>query len=264
MTDKIHYNWAWGRLMLMLAVSWVASYLLILGLIKTAAVSPDAVLNVATGGVRHVSIPIVEAGVEKGVPVGMMFFAVNFSVSMVFILLLVASPLLDPGARDEFPSLIRRILTRKSSLDKPLFWVLGFLPSFRNLGNEELQPVTVWLNVAPAAAMTVLGIELGAVTAAVQIRFGSLLFAVALLVPHCVLELPALCLAGSLPFGAYRSLRDDAANGSIEIFFDNVRTIIQSSKTRVRIALVPCLLLVAGVVEHQVTPVVASWVAKGM
>jgi hypothetical protein len=258
--EELHFNWAWGRLLLILMISWVAAYPLILGLIFVAAADPGDVLGIATGGVRHVSIPIVEAGVERGVPVGLMFFVVNFSVSIVFILLLLASPLLDPTAKDRFPSLLRRMLTRTTTMDRPLFWVLGFLPSFKNLGDENLRPVTVWLNVAPAAAMIVLGIELGAVTAAVHLRDGDLLWAVALLLPHCVVELPALCLAGSLPFGAYRSLRELARDGAVAEFFEAIRSIVRTHQTRIRIVCVPCLLLVAGIIESKITLLVASWI----
>jgi hypothetical protein len=259
-TGKLYFNWAWGRLLIVLAAVWVAAYLLFLGIFSVTPLNAEGVLHVASGGVRNVSLPIVEAGMKRGVPMGLMLFAVNFSVSVVFILLLVASPLLDPEAKEKFPSYLRKMVTRNTAMDKPLFWLLGFLPSFRELGHEDLRAVTVWLNVAPAAAMIILGIELGAVTAAVQKLSGSLLYSGAMLLPHCVVELPALCLAGSLPFGAYRSLREQARNGAVTEFFAAVREMIRLRGTRLRIALVPVLLLLAGVIESEIT---LPWIRGG-
>ncbi len=260
MTGNPCFNWAWGRLLILLAVSWVAAYLLFLGILGLAPGSAESMLHVASGGVRNVSLPIVEAGMERGLPMGLMLFAVNFSVSVVFILLLVAAPLLDPEATGEFPSLLRKMVTKKTAMDKPLFRVLGFLPSFRELGHEDLRAVAVWLNVAPGAAMIILGIELGAVTAAVQKLSGSLLYAGAILLPHCVVELPALCLAGSLPLGAYRSLREQARNGAVTEFFTSIREMIRLRGTRMRIVLVPVLLLLAALIESEVT---LPWVSGG-
>jgi uncharacterized membrane protein SpoIIM required for sporulation len=81
-----------------------------------------------------------------------------------------------------------------------------------------------------------------------------------ILLPHCVVELPALCLAGSLPYGAFRSLREPARKGEVTEFFASVRDIIRMRSTTVRIILVPILLLLAAIIESEIT---LPWVSGG-
>ncbi|MFC1789070.1 stage II sporulation protein M [Thermodesulfobacteriota bacterium] len=153
------------------------------------------------------------------------------------------------------------MLIKPKFIDKYLFRLLGPITGFRHFQNRSLIVLTLWLHLTPLFAVALLGIELGAVTAAAQILWGSFLLFAATIIPHGLLELPAICLAAALPFGTYRFVRDTAQKGAVEDVFRDVRVVIRSQQTRRKLGYITCLLLAAGIVESRLTPFVAEWVA---
>ena len=262
MKDRFYFNWAWGRLLLVLIIAGGLAYIVVLSLLSLKVVDADAVFGIAAGGVRHISLPIVKTGMAHGVPLAIMLFAVNFFISMILVSLLFISPLLDPNAKEEFPSPIRRMLIKPKFIDKYLFRLLGSITGFRHLQNRSLLVLTLWLRFTPLIAVIFLGIELGTATAAAQTLWESFFLFAAIILPHGLLELPAICLAAALPFGTYRFVRDGIRKGAVTDVFRDVRAAMRSQQTRRKLRHIICLLLAAGIVESHLTPLVAGWVAR--
>ena len=262
MKDRFYFNWAWRQLLLVILIAGGLAYIVVLVLVSLEVVAADTVFRVASGGVRHISFPIVKTGRAYGAPLAIMIFAINFLISMVFVSLLFISPLLDPNAKEEFPSLIRRILIKPKFIDKYVFRFLGSVKAFRHLQNRSLIVLTMWLYLTPLVAVIFLGVELGMAAAGAQMLWRSFLLFAASVMPHGLLELPAVCLAAALPFGTYCFVRDAIRKGAVGDVFRDVRFVIRSRQTRRKLVYITCLLLSAGIVESRLTPLVAEWVVR--
>ena len=84
----------------------------------------------------------------------------------------------------------------------------------------------------------------------------------ATIIPHGLLELPAICLAAALPFGTYRFVREATQKGAVTDVFRDFRVAIRSQHARQRLGYITCLFLPAGFVESHLTPFVTEWVSE--
>ena len=256
-----HLNQAWARLIVMLVVAMVFAYALFWGLAAAGLINPESALKAASVGVRNVSLPLVHAGAERGIDPSIVIFGVNSVAAAVMAMLLFAAPLIDPNVKSGFPRLVRGLLTKEDPIDRAMFRLLRAAPSFRAVGVKELRPLYVWLRLIPPCVMVALGFEIGTIWAAAAEILQSFRVSTATLMPHGLFEIPALALAGALPYGAYRAVRGDMEAGRSAEVFAAIRRAIRSRAVWGRVAGVVVLLIVAAWVEIHVTPLVARWAA---
>jgi uncharacterized membrane protein SpoIIM required for sporulation len=130
--------------------------------------------------------------------------------------------------------------------------LLCFLPGCMKIEQEPLRRLYVWLMV-PFIGIILLGIETGLSLSTTQTIFGSYLTGITSLVPHGIIEIPAIAMAGAVTFSGHLVIKPKISNNPIPKIFQELKSHRQGMPiTKVALAVIFCLLL-AGVIEAHVT-----------
>lgn len=232
--------------MLAYFVSFGLSFALGVFFIQVVKISPEAIFHFSTKRVSYV-FPILESGVAMGIDRGIIIFIWNAIGSLVTISFLYTAPLFNPDNIEQFPSVLRKALCGRKKMK-----LLCFLPGCQRIEIESLRRLYVWLMI-PWLGMILLGIESGMTVSTSSYLFGSYLVGFASLIPHGIIEIPAISYAGAVTFTAHLLVKVKIKRSISARIFENLNTYITEVPLLKVICIVLFFLIVAGLIEAHVT-----------
>lgn len=242
---------AWVRLLRIYLIAFGCSFLAGLLLINYFGILPETIFTASSTRLSYV-IPIFDAGVNAGIDQGIIIFLWNSSGALITLSFLYFSGLFNPKDQINFPKLLRNIFCGKHRMK-----LLCFLPGCKRVEEESVRRLYVWLMI-PLLSMLILGVESGLIVATGKDFFGSYFASIMALLPHGIIEIPAVSLAGAVTFSGHLLVKKEMQLVEVSQLFDVLkehRKVIPVVKI---CALVVGGLAIAGALEAHFTPYVLS------
>jgi uncharacterized membrane protein SpoIIM required for sporulation len=107
--------------------------------------------------------------------------------------------------------------------------------------------------MVPLLGIILLGAECGLIVATATQLFGSYLNGIMFLVPHGIIEIPAISLAGAVTFSAHLLVKEAAGKNAPDAVFNDVQVYRNKLPIRTIALFVVLCLLIAGYIEAHVT-----------
>ena len=155
--------------------------------------------------------------------------------------------LLNPHKIDFFPKGIRKLFCGKTKMK-----LLCFLPGCMKIEEESLRRAYVWLMV-PLLGMILLGIESGLSAATASYIFDSYSIGLISMLPHGIIEIPTISLAGAVTFSAHLLVKEKMKSGITAKIFSKIEAYRQNIPIQTIAFSVICCLFIAGLVEAHIT-----------
>lgn len=237
---------AWIRLLAAYLIAFALSLVIGLAMMRVFEIDPMNLFAVSTKRISYVS-PLLEFGSSLGINPGIFLFIWNTSGALITLSFIHTAAWLNPNDIHQFPRLIRKICCGK----KPMK-ILCYLPGCLSIKQESLRRLYVWLMI-PLPGMILLGLESGFTASAVSWMSGSFYSGIIPLLPHGIIEIPALCLAGAIPFSAHLLIKFPARSLNDQILFNRVAAYKKQIPMAAIVFLVVLFLLIAGLIEANFT-----------
>ncbi|AGF77991.1 uncharacterized membrane protein [Desulfocapsa sulfexigens DSM 10523] len=245
--NKTHFHRAWIRLIFAYLSAFFLSFAVGSFLIQIMGMSPETLFEFSTKRVSY-AFPVFQAGTELGVDLGLVLFFWNSLASIITISFLYTAPLFNPRDTLLFPQTIRKMLCGRRRMK-----LLCFLPGCLKFEEESLRRVYVWLMV-PWLGMILLGMESGLTVSTSSYAFGSYGVGFLSLIPHGVVEIPTIALAGAVVFAVHLVIKKESVEKNSEEIFAFINSFKQEVPLRRIVLFVMSFLFVAGLVEGHITP----------
>jgi len=240
---------AWTKLILAYLASFALSFMVGIFLIKILKTPPEALFEISTRRLSF-AFPVFETGSSLGIDQGVLLFIWNSLGSLVTISFLYTAALFNPRDISLFPKTLRKALCGKNKMK-----LLCFLPGCRAIENEPIRRLYVWLMV-PWLGMLLLGMESGLTVSTSAGIFGSYLAGFISLLPHGVIEIPAIAFGGAAAFGAHLLVRKNIGEKGTAEIFEEVERYKEGISPAKIILIVISSLLVAGLIEGHLTEMI--------
>jgi hypothetical protein len=207
---------------------------------------PDKIHAISSKRISY-AFPVFEFGVKTGVDLGVLLFVWNSLAALATIYLIHASQLFDPEKISLFPQRIRKAFCGKAKMK-----LLCLLPGCVKIEQEPVRRLYVWLMI-PFLGMILLGVETGLSISTSTRALGSTWVGIISFLPHGLVEIPSIALAGAVAFSAHLLVKDAVPNRSAKEIFE----MTDAFKSRIPLkkivfGVIGCL-LVAGLIEAHVT-----------
>ena len=227
-------------------ISFAISLLAGILLINLLSVDPEKIFELST---KRISIAssFLDKGLNLGIDKGILIFAWNSLSSLVIMTFVYTASLLNPHQISTFPRGIRKLLCGKKRMK-----ALCYLPGCLRIEEESLRRVYVWLMI-PLLGIILLGLECGFIVSTAAYITGSYFIGIVALLPHGIIEIPSITLAGAVAFSAHILMKEDAHSEKASVVFEKVR--IYRSEIPIKtiaLSVVFCL-LIAGLIEAHIT-----------
>ena len=190
---------------------------------------------------------VFEKGIIFGIDPGLLLFVWNSLGALATISFMYTASLINPCNITRFPRVLRRALVGKSRMK-----ALCFLPGCAKIKEEPVRRLYVWLMV-PLLGIIFLGAECGFIVSTATHLFGSYLIGIISLVPHGIIEIPVISLAGAVTFSGHLLVKGEAGSHSENEVFDNIQTFRSALPVRSIALFVILCLLIAGFIEAHIT-----------
>lgn len=237
---------AWVKLIMAFAVSFAMSLLAGVLLINLLSVDPGKIFEISTKRIS-IAASIFDKGLNLGIDKGILIFAWNSLGSLITISFVYTASLLNPNEVSIFPRGVRKLLCGEKRMK-----LLCYLPGCLAIEEESLRRLYVWL-IIPLLAIILLGAECGLIVSTSARINGSYLIGLVALLPHGIIEIPSIAMAGSVAFSAHMLMKEDAYTETTKVVFEKV-SIYRNGMPIRRIALsVVFCLLIAGLIEAHLT-----------
>ncbi len=237
---------AWKRLMLAYVLSLAASLLIGMLLLNVIDIAPETIFEVSTKRLAY-ALPVMAMGAEAGIDGGILLFIWNSMGALVTISFIYTAALFNPLNVKKSPRAVRRIFCSQARMK-----LLCFLPGCMKIEAESLRRLYVWLMV-PFLGMILLGAETGLSTATARSIFGSYLAGIVSLLPHGIIEIPAIALAGAVAFSANLLIKSKVSDDLVDAVFRDVDAYRNELPIKKIALFVVFCLLIAGLVEAHLT-----------
>ena len=237
---------AWKKLivtyLLALAIGLVAGTLLV----KIGHIQPERIFDLSTKRLSY-ALPVLDMGARHGIDMGVMLFIWNSIGALITLSFIYTAALFNPYHIGLSPKGVRKLFCGKARMK-----IFCYLPGCAEIEEESLRRVYVWVMV-PLLGIILLGIESGLSVATATFIFESFFSAVIALLPHGLIEIPTLALAGAVTYSTHLLIKEQARNNMIREVFLQVE-MHRKALPIIKIALcvIGCL-FVAGWVEAHVT-----------
>ena len=242
---------AWRRLILAYLISFVLSFVVGIVFIQIFRIAPETLFEISTKRLSY-TLPVFESGAAIGIDTGILLFAWNTLGAFATISFLYSAPLFNPNRITLFPQSIRKAFSGRKRMK-----LLCFLPGCIKIKEESLRRVYVWLMI-PWLGVILLGTESGIIVSTSGYIFESYFTGVISLVPHGIIEIPAITLAGAVTFSAHLLIKDKSQRNMISEVFENVESYTKEVPVRQIISVVIACLLIAGLVEAHITQTIVD------
>lgn len=238
---------AWKRLMLAYVLSYAASLLIGILLLNVIDVAPETIFEVSTKRLAY-ALPVMDMGAEAGIDGGILLYIWNSIGALVTISFIYTAVLFNPLNAKGSPRAIRKIFCSRTRMK-----LLCYMPGCLKIEAESLRRLYVWLMV-PLVGMILLGLETGLSTSTARSVFGSYLAGVVSLLPHGIIEVPAIALAGAVAFSAHLLIKPKVPVKQVDEVFQDLDAYRDSLPIKKIALIVVFCLLIAGLVEAHFTP----------
>ncbi|WP_419659503.1 conserved uncharacterized membrane protein, DUF95 [Desulfosarcina variabilis str. Montpellier] len=250
-TDRSLLFSAWKKLVQVYVVSFAISLVAGTVFVKVLHVQPERLFELSSKRLSY-AYPVFESGVAHGIDMGVLLFAWNIAGAMITLFFIYAAALFDPDHSQSPPRWLRSIFCGRSRMK-----LLCYLPGCAKIEAEPLRRLYVWLMV-PFLGLMLLGIESGLQVSTATALFGSFFSAFVALLPHGVIEIPAFALAGAVPYSANLLIGTKTPGSPTHLVFQKVETHKRQLPILMITALVIVGLLLAGLIEAHVTPLLSA------
>lgn len=247
MKAKPHYLYsAWKQL--------IAAYLLAFGisfaagtlLVTIAQVPPERLYEMSTKRLAY-ALPVFDAGVRHGLDMGFLLFVWNSVGALITLSFVYTADWFNPNHLGSPPQALRKLFGGQKRMK-----LFCHLPGCSTIAAESLRRLYVWLMI-PLLGMLLLGIESGLQVATATHIFGSFFSAILAMLPHGLVEIPTLAVAGSVTFSAHLLVKELARHNHIKLVFDRIERHRKALPFMTIVLLTIGGLLLAGLIEAHVT-----------
>ncbi|MBU0961752.1 MAG: hypothetical protein KKD01_10535 [Proteobacteria bacterium] len=244
--NKSLFYSAWIRLIFAYLISFVISFAAGIFFIKGLNIAPEIIWEFSTKRLSY-AFPILETGAEMGIDRGILIFIWNTLGALLTISFLYTAPLFNPHNIGLFPQHIRKAFCGRKRMK-----LFCFLPGCLKIEDESLRRLYVWLMV-PWLGMILLGIESGLTVSTSTYMFGSYFIGFVSFIPHGIIEIPTISLAGAAAFSAHLLIKEKARGNMTKEIFETIDSYKAGLPLQKIILIVITSLLLAGWVEGHIT-----------
>lgn len=237
---------AWIKLIMAFVVSFAMSFLVGILLINLLSVDPGNIFEISTKRIS-IAASIFDKGLQLGIDKGILIFAWNSLGSLITISFIYTAALLNPHEVSVFPRWIRKLLCGEKRMK-----LLCYLPGCLRIEEESLRRLYIWLAI-PFLSIILLGAECGLIVSTSAHISGSYLIGMVALLPHGIIEIPSIALAGAVAFSAHMLMKEGACTESTNVVFEKVRIYKSGIHIRAIALFVIFCLLIAGLIEAHLT-----------
>ena len=245
MHQKILFR-AWMQLvaayLISLGLSWLTGWLLI-HIIK---IQPQILFELSTKRISY-TLPLLEAGSEKGFDESIILLVWNSLACLATLSFIYTASWFDPDHSDHFPHFIRKRFCSKRKMK-----LLCYLPGCSRIEAEPLRRLYLWLNV-PFYGIVLLGVENGLSISTAPAILGSYGKGLIALLPHGIIEIPTICLAGAVVYAAFLHIKTNMQTDLTADTFNAVANYRKTLPLQKIAAGVIIALLIAGIIEAHLT-----------
>ena len=243
---------AWLKLIRAYLVSFAASLAAGYVLIEWLHLDPQKLFEITTKRMAAAGA-VFEKGITLGIDPAILLFVWNSLGAIVTISFIYSASLINPKNIDQFPRRLRKTLVGKSRMK-----LLRFLPGCSQIEAEPVRRLYVWLMV-PLLGIILLGAECGFIVSTATHLFGSYFTGIMSLLPHGIIEIPAISLAGAVTFSGHLLVKKSAGGNPANEVFDEIGAFRNAIPIRTIALFVFLCLLIAGFIEGHITPKVMAF-----
>ncbi|MCL7488614.1 MAG: stage II sporulation protein M [Desulfobulbaceae bacterium] len=237
---------AWKALLFAFLLTFAISFAAGIILITIIDISPEAIYQISSKRISYI-FPVIESGVKAGIDPGLLIFLWNSLGALATISFIYTATFFDPHKISRFPRGLRKIFCGRTRMK-----IFCFLPGCQPIAEESLRRLYVWLMV-PLLGMILLGVETGFSVSTSTFLFDSAPLAFISLLPHGIIEIPAIALAGAVSFSAHLLMQEETPETMTDEMFGR----IEAHKKELPIMLIGFSVLLslfsAGLIEAHVT-----------
>jgi hypothetical protein len=237
---------AWKKLILAYIISFASSMVVGMVLLNTINVAPETIFEISTKRLSY-ALPAITMGADAGIDAGIVLFVWNSIGALATISFIYTASLFNPFNIDRSPQVIRKVFCSQARMK-----LLCLLPGCMQIKAEPLRRLYIWLMV-PFLGMILLGIETGLSVSTTKIIFGSYLTGIISLLPHGIIEIPAIAMAGAVTFSGHLFIKPKASSNSIGKVFQELELHRSHLPIKVVAFVVISCLLMAGMIEAHLT-----------
>lgn len=215
-------------------------------LVLIGHVRPERLYEISTKRLSC-AIPVFDMGLQHGIDMGALLFLFNSIGALVTLSFIYTAALFNPAHLQWPPRGVRRVFCGKARMK-----LFCHLPGCSKIEEEPLRRLYVWVMV-PLLGIILLGMESGLSVSTAACIFGSFFSAIISLLPHGLIEIPTLALAGAVPYSAHLLIEEQARGNRTRAVFQRMEKYRTEMPIRkIALSVVGCLFL-AGFVEAHVT-----------
>jgi len=237
---------AWKKLIVAYVLSFAISLVAGTLLVKIGHIQPEIIYEISTKRLSY-ALPVLDMGSQYGIDNGILLFLWNSIGDLITLSFIYTAALFNPHHMGLSPQGVRKIFCGKTRMK-----IFCYLPGCAKIEEESLRRLYVWVMV-PLLGIILLGVESGLSVSTATYIFGSFFSAAIALLPHGLIEIPTLSLAGAVTYSAHLLIKEQARSNMTRTVFQRIDT-HRNAMPIMKIALlvIGCLFL-AGWVEAHVT-----------
>jgi hypothetical protein len=243
---KILIFTAWKKLLCAYIISFVLSFALGIILVHIFSLEPETLFEISTKRISY-TMPFFDMGAQVGIDSSILLFIWNSIGALITISFIYTAALLNPQNILLFPHTLRKLFCGKTRMK-----LFCLLPGCLKIKEESLRRLYIWLMI-PFLGIILLGIESGLSVSTTAYFFGSYVTGIISLLPHGIVEIPAITLAGAVTFSAHLLIKENAQQTVSSKIFNQVETYRNQIPITKIALIVICFLLLAGLIEAHIT-----------
>ena len=237
---------AWKRLIMAYLLAFAMSLVAGTLLVKIGNIKPEAIYEISTKRLSY-ALPVIEKGSQHGIDTGILLFIWNATGALVTLSFIYTAAWFNPHHMHLPPQGVRKLFGGKTRMK-----LFCYLPGCAKIEAESVRRLYVWLMV-PLLGILLLGLESGLSVATATHIFGSFFAAIIALLPHGLIEIPTLALAGAVTYSAHLLVSKQAQNVQTRTVFQQIKNHTNAIPiTKIALGVIGGLFL-AGLVEAHVT-----------
>jgi uncharacterized membrane protein SpoIIM required for sporulation len=237
---------AWKKLIVAYLLSLVIGLVAGTLLVKIGHVQPERLYEISTKRLSY-ALPVFDMGSRHGIDLGLLLFVWNAIGALITLSFVYTAALFNPYHKGLSPKWVRKIFSGRTRMK-----IFCYLPGCAAIEDESLRRLYVWVMV-PLLGIILLGIESGLSVSTAAYLFGSFFSAIIALLPHGLIEIPTLALAGAVTYSTHLLVSAQARSTTTRMVFEQIETHRKAMPIMKIAVLVIGALFVAGWVEVHVT-----------
>ena len=237
---------AWKKLIMAYLLSFAISFVAGTLLVKIGHIQPERLYEISTKRLSY-ALPVFDMGSRHGIDTGILLFIWNSIGALITLSFIYTAGLFNPHHIGLSPQGVRKIFCGKTRMK-----IFCYLPGCAKIEEESLRRLYVWVMV-PLLGIILLGIESGLSVSTATYIFGSFFSAIIALLPHGMIEIPTISLAGAVTYSAHLLIKQQAQSNMTPALFQQIETHRKAMPImKIALLVIGCLFL-AGLVEAHVT-----------